>query len=57
MLLELTPAETAFLTAPFAALDGLPERLTRKLAATAGAGDFTIGCGADRLAGAAGLAT
>ena len=34
MLLELTPAETAFLTAPFAALDGLPERLTRKLAAT-----------------------
>jgi hypothetical protein len=34
MLLALTPAETAFLTAPLAALDDLPERLTRKLAAT-----------------------
>jgi hypothetical protein len=34
MLLELTPAETAFLTVPLAAPDGLPERLTRKLGAT-----------------------
>jgi hypothetical protein len=30
----LTPAELAFLTAPAAGADGLPERLTRKLAAT-----------------------
>jgi hypothetical protein len=33
-LLELTPAETAFLTATSPAPDGLPARLTRKLAAT-----------------------
>jgi len=64
MLLELTSAETAFLTAPLAAPDGLPERLTRKFAATAygasahaGAGDAANdGCAA-RRAGAAHLAT
>ena len=33
-LLELTPAEIAFLTAPVPASDGLPARLSRKLAAT-----------------------
>jgi hypothetical protein len=33
-LLELTPAEIAFLAAPPAASDGLQVRLTRKLAAT-----------------------
>ncbi|MBU1395246.1 MAG: hypothetical protein KKE84_03775 [Gammaproteobacteria bacterium] len=33
-LQELTPAETAFLTAPAAAADDLQARLTRKLAAT-----------------------
>lgn len=33
-LLELTPAETAFLAAPPAASGSLPARLTRKLAAT-----------------------
>ena len=33
-LLELTPTEVAFLTAPPAASDGLQARLTRKLAAT-----------------------
>ena len=33
-LLELTPAETAFLAAPPAGPDGLQARLTRKLAAT-----------------------
>lgn len=33
-LLELTPAEIAFLTTPPAASDGLAARLTRKLAAT-----------------------
>ena len=33
-LLELTPAETAFLTAPAAAPDHLQARLSRKLAAT-----------------------
>jgi hypothetical protein len=33
-LLELTPAETAFLAAPPAASDSLQARLTRKLAAT-----------------------
>jgi hypothetical protein len=33
-LLELTPAETAFLTAPVAAPDHLQARLSRKLAAT-----------------------
>ena len=33
-LLELTPAESAFLTAPTAAADGLQTRLTQKLAAT-----------------------
>jgi len=33
-LLELTPTEIAFLTAPPAASDGLQARLTRKLAAT-----------------------
>ena len=34
MLLELTPAEVAFLTASHAQTDGLQVRLTRKLAAT-----------------------
>jgi hypothetical protein len=34
MLLELTPAEIAFLTASHAATDSLQVRLTRKLAAT-----------------------
>ena len=34
MLLELTPAEVAFLTASHAQTDGLQARLTRKLAAT-----------------------
>ena len=33
-LLELTPAEIAFLTTPPPAPDGLPARLTRKLVAT-----------------------
>lgn len=33
-LLQLTPAETAFLTAPVAARDPLQARLSRKLAAT-----------------------
>src|SRR5512147_2474846 len=33
-LLDLTPAEIAFLTAPAPPPDGLPARLTRKLAAT-----------------------
>ncbi|MDZ7593767.1 MAG: hypothetical protein U0932_03875 [Thiobacillus sp.] len=33
-LLEMTPAETAFLTAPVAAPDPLQARLSRKLAAT-----------------------
>ena len=33
-LLELTPAEIAFLSAPSSAPDGLQTRLTRKLAAT-----------------------
>jgi len=36
-LRELTPAEIAFLTASSPASDGLPARLTRKLAATLGA--------------------
>lgn len=34
MLLELTPAETAFLTTPVALSDAFPQRLTRRLAAT-----------------------
>ena len=34
MLLELTPAETAFLTKPVVVADAFPERLTRRLAAT-----------------------
>lgn len=33
-LLELTPAEIAFLTAPMIPADGLPTRLTQRLAAT-----------------------
>lgn len=34
MLLELTPAETAFLTTPVVVSDVFPQRLTRRLAAT-----------------------
>lgn len=34
MLLELTPAETAFLTTPVVVADVFPQRLTRRLAAT-----------------------
>jgi len=34
MLLELTPAETAFLTTPVVVSDAFPQRLTRRLAAT-----------------------
>jgi len=34
MLLDLTPAETAFLTTPVVVSDAFPQRLTRRLAAT-----------------------